>query len=64
MSSEIFIIIVQIIVALGVVYLAIQIHEQNKITIAQFGHSLIQRVYERYFATTNNFEFSEFPSRR
>ena len=67
MSSEIVIIIVQIIAALGttisVVYLAVQIHQQNEITETQFGHSLTQRVYERYFVTTNNVEFSELSSR-
>ena len=58
MNSEIIIIVVQIIAALGVVvsvvYLAVQIHQQNEITKAQFGHSLTQRVYERYFATTKD----------
>ena len=61
------IIVVQIIAALGVVvsvvYLAVQIHQQNEITKAQFGHSLTQRVYERYFATTKDAEFSEFLSK-
>ena len=68
MSSEIVIIIVQIIAALGavisVVYLAVQIHKQNEIIQAQSGHSLTQNVYERYFVTMNNVEFSELPSRR
>ena len=68
MSSEIVIIIVQIIAALGttisVVYLAVQIHKQNEITEAQFAHSLTQNVYERYIVTSNNVEFSELPSRR
>ena len=68
MSSEIVIIIVQIIATLGavipVVYLAVQIHQQNEITETQFGHSLTQRVYERYFVTTNNVEFLEFSLRR
>mgnify|MGYP001443343855 FL=1 len=67
MNSEIIIIVVQIIAALGVVvsvvYLAVQIHQQNEITKAQFGHSLTQRVYERYFATTKDAEFSEFLSK-
>ena len=68
MSSEIVIIIVQIIAALGavisVVYLAVQIHKQNEIIQAQSAHSLTQNVYERYFVTTNNVEFSELSSRR
>ena len=68
MSSEIVISVVQIVATLGsvisVVNLAIQIHQQNEITEAQFGHSLRQNVYERYFVTTNNIEFSELPSRR
>ena len=46
MSSEIVIIIVQIIAALGttisVVYLSVQIHKQNEITEAQSAHSLTQ----------------------
>ena len=64
MSSEIVIIIVQIIEALGtiisVVYLAVQIHKQNEITEAQFAHSLTQND----FVTLNNVELSELPSRR
>ena len=68
MSSEIVIIIVQIIAVLcaviSVVYLAVQIHKQNEIIEAQSAHSLTQNVYERYFVTTNNVEFSELPSRR
>ena len=51
MSSDLIILIVQIIAALGVVvsviYLGVQIHQQNEITKAQFGHSLTQRQYER-----------------
>ena len=68
MRSEIVTIIVQIIAALGavisVVYLAVQIHKQNEITEAQSAHSFTQNVYERYFVTSNNVEFSELPSRR
>ena len=64
MSSEIDIIVVQIIVALGavisVVNLAIQIHQQNEITEAQFANSLTQND----FVTLNNVELSELPSRR
>ena len=55
MNQDLIILIVQIVAALGVVisvfYLGIQIHQQNKITKAQFGHSLTQRMYERYFNT-------------
>ena len=67
MNNEIIILIVQIIAALGVVvsvvYLGIQIHQQNEITKAQFGHSLTQRQYERYFASSKDGEFSEFLSK-
>ena len=45
--TELILIIVQVIAALGVVisvvYLGMQINQQNKITKAQFGHSLTQR---------------------
>ena len=48
MSTETVIIIVQIVAAFGVVvsviYLGIQIHQQNEITKAQFGHSLTHRM--------------------
>ena len=58
MNSDLVILIVQIVAALGVVisviYLGIQIHQQNEITKAQFGHSLTQRQYERYFATAKD----------
>ena len=64
MGAETIIIIVQVIAALGVVvsvvYLGIQIHQQNEITKAQFGHSLTQRQYERYFATAKDSEFADF----
>ena len=66
MNSELIILIVQIIAALGVVivvYLGIQIHQQNEITKAQFGHSITQRQYERYFASSKDGEFSEFLSK-
>ena len=33
---------------------------QNKITKAQFGHSLTQRLYERYFETSTNKDYAEF----
>ena len=47
-------------VVISVVYLGVQIHQQNEITKAQFGHSLTQRQYERYFATTKDSEFADF----
>ena len=64
MNSETIVLIVQVIAAFGVVvsviYLGIQIHQQNEITKAQFGHSLTQRQYDRFFQTTNDQEFSNF----
>ena len=63
-ERELIILIVQIIAALGVVvsvvYLGVQINQQNKITKAQFGHSLTQRLYERYFETSTNRDSAEF----
>lgn len=47
-------------VVISVVYLGMQINQQNKITKAQFGHSLTQRQYDRFFNTTKDSEFSEF----
>ena len=50
--------IIQIIAAgcviVSVVYLAIQINQQNKITRAQFGYTLTQRQYDRYFASSRD----------
>ena len=67
MNQDLIILIVQVVAALGVVisvfYLGIQIHQQNKITKAQFGHSLTQRMYERYFNTSKDKEFSNFLSK-
>ena len=67
MSAETIIIIVQMVAAFGVVvsviYLGIQIHQQNVITKAQFGHSLTHRMYERYFNTSKDKEFSNFLSK-
>ena len=67
MSTEVIIIIVQMVAAFGVVvsviYLGVQIHQQNEITKAQFGHSLTQRMYERYFNTSKDDEFSKFLSK-
>ena len=63
-ERELIILIVQIIAALGVVvsvvYLGVQINQQNKITKAQFGHSLTQRLYDRYFETSTNRDYAEF----
>ena len=67
MNAETIIIIVQMVAAFGVVvsviYLGIQIHQQNEITKAQFGHSLTHRMYERYFNTSKDKEFSNFLSK-
>ena len=47
MDANLILLIVQVVAALGVVisvvYLGVQIHQQNEITKAQFGHSLTQR---------------------
>ena len=63
-NQEILILVVQIIAALGVVvsvfYLGVQIRQQNIITKAQFGHSLTQRLYERYFQTSKDPEYAKF----
>ena len=65
--NEIILLIVQVIAALGVivsvVYLGIQIRQQNEITKAEFGHSLSNRMYERYFNTSKDDEFSKFLSK-
>ncbi len=67
MSTETIILIVQMVAAFGVVvsviYLGVQIHQQNEITKAQFGHSLTHRMYERYFNTSKDKEFSNFLSK-
>ena len=67
MNTDFILFIVQIIAAAGVVisviYLGIQIHQQNEITKASFGHSLTQRLYDRYFNTTKDSEFSQFLSK-
>ena len=63
MDPNLILLIVQIIAALGVVisvvYLGVQIHQQNEITKAQFGHSLTQRQYERY-CNDQRPEFADF----
>ena len=65
-SQEIIVLIVQIVAALGVVvsviYLGLQIKQQNTITKAQFGHSLTQRLYDRYFQTSKDLEYAKFMS--
>ena len=65
-NSELIILGVQIIASLGVVvsviYLGIQIGQQNKIAKAEFGHHLTQRLYDRSFQTSKDREFSEFLS--
>ena len=65
-NQEILILVVQIIAALGVVvsvfYLGVQIRQQNIITKAQFGHSLTQRLYDRYFQTSKDPEYAKFMS--
>jgi hypothetical protein len=49
-DKELIVLAVQIIASLGVVvsviYLGIQIRQQNIITRAQFGHSVTQRLYD------------------
>ena len=63
-SQDLIILIVQVIAALGVVvsviYLGLQIKQQNIITKAQFGHSLTQRLYDRYFQTSKDPEYAKF----
>ena len=46
-------------VILSLVYLGRQIQQQNTITRAQFGHSLTQRLYERYFQTSDSLKLSK-----
>ena len=49
-DKELIVLAVQIIASLGgvgsVIYLGIQIRQQNIITRAQFGHSVTQRLYD------------------
>ena len=65
-NQEIIVLVVQIVAALGVVvsgvYLGLQIKQQNTITKAQFGHSLTQRLYDRYFQTSKDLEYAKFMS--
>jgi len=63
MFQEIIILIVQIIAAFGVVvsvfYLGVQVKQQNAITKAQFGFSLTQRLYDRFFRIATDEKFCE-----
>tara|TARA_B110000305_G_C19407426_1_gene623563 strand:- start:287 stop:805 length:519 start_codon:yes stop_codon:yes gene_type:complete len=63
MIQEVIILLVQIIAAFGVVvsvfYLGVQVKQQNAITKAQFGFSLTQRLYDRFFQTATNPEFCD-----
>ena len=56
--------IVQIISGLAViasvVYLAREVSQTSKIVRAQFGHGLTSRLYERYFLSAKDKEFSKF----
>ena len=47
-------------VILSLVYLGRQIQQQNTITRAQFGHSLTQRLYDRYFQTSEDEDYARF----
>ena len=42
------------------IYLSAQIRQTNMITRAQFGHGLTHRLYDRFFNTAKDKEFSEF----
>ena len=63
MIQEIIILIVQIVAAFGVVvsvfYLGVQVKQQNAITKAQFGFSLTQRLYDRFFRIATDEDFCE-----
>lgn len=58
MTENTIILAVQVIAAFGVVvsvfYLGVQVSQQNRITKAQFGFSLTQRLYDRFFQTATN----------
>jgi len=66
--SEIVLLSVQVIAAFGVVvsvfYLGVQVHQQNEITRAQFGHSTSNRLYERYFQSAKDSEYAEFSAKK
>ena len=38
----------------SIFYLAVQVNQQNEITRAQFGFSLSQRLYDRFFKTAQD----------
>ena len=67
MTLQTLIILAQFVAALGVissvVYLAIQVRQNAKITKAQFGHSLTSRLYERYFQSAKDQECCQFLSK-
>ena len=44
----------------SVVYLAREVSQTSKIVRAQFGHGLTSRLYERYFLSAKDKEFSKF----
>ena len=58
MTLQTLIVLAQFVAALGVissvVYLAIQVRQNAKITKAQFCHSLTSRLYERYFLASKD----------
>ena len=47
----------------SIFYLAVQVNQQNEITRAQFGFSLSQRLYDRFFKTAQDPSFCELLSR-
>ena len=47
----------------SVVYLAREVSQTTKVVRAQFGHGLISRLYERYFLSAKDKEFSKFLSK-
>ena len=49
-------------VIFSLIYLGKQIKQQNEVTRAQFGHSLTQRLYDRYFQTSKDGAYAEFMS--
>ena len=49
-------------VIFSLIYLGKQIKQQNETTRAQFGHSLTQRLYDRYFQTSKDGAYAEFMS--
>ena len=63
MIQNFIILAVHIVAAFGVVvsvfYLGVQVRQQNKITKAQFGYSLTQRLYDRFFRTATDPIFCE-----